>query len=111
MAGRPKGQPKTGGRKKGTRNKVTVALKEAILEAGNKAGGREGLVGYLHTLAVNNSSAFAGLLGRVLPLTVADDKNNSLNMNAAVTHVFYTRESKPGSTEEDLSPIQMPKTV
>src|SRR5262245_43331181 len=100
MAGRKKGHPKTGGRQKGTPNKLTVALKDAILQAANEAGGKEGLVGYLTTQAVSQPSSFLALLGRVLPLTVAGDKNSPLNMNGGVTeHVFYTRESKPGSTE------------
>ncbi len=43
-----KGRSKSGGRKAGTPNKVTSALKEAILEAAEVAGGNEGLVGYLH---------------------------------------------------------------
>ena len=30
MAGRPKGTPKTGGRKKGSRNKATAPVREAI---------------------------------------------------------------------------------
>ena len=66
-----------GGRKKGTPNKVpavaVVALKEAILAAGEAAGGKEGMVGYLKTLALTNSSAYASLLGKVLPATLATD--------------------------------------
>jgi hypothetical protein len=110
MAGRPKGLPKTGGRKKGTPNKLTVALKEAILEARNNAGGEEGLVGYLTAQAVSKPSSFLALLGRLLPLTAAGDKSNPLNMNAGVTHVYYTRESAPG-VKEDPAPVRMPKTV
>jgi hypothetical protein len=110
MAGRPKGLPKTGGRKKGARNKLTVALKDAILEAGNNAGGEEGLVGYLTAQAVSKPSSFLALLGRLLPLTAAGDKSNPLNMNAGVTHVYYTRESAPG-VKEDPAPVRMPKTV
>ena len=34
MVGRPKGLPKTGGRKKGTRNKLTVAREAAFAESG-----------------------------------------------------------------------------
>jgi hypothetical protein len=66
---RPK-KPKTGGRKKGVPNKTTTALKEAILAAAEAAGGEFGMVGYLHRLANVNSSAFASLLGKVLPMTV-----------------------------------------
>jgi hypothetical protein len=56
-----------GGRPKGSLNKTTLALKEAILAALDKVGGPD----YLATLAIENSSAFAGLLGKVLPSTLA----------------------------------------
>jgi hypothetical protein len=42
-------------------------LKAAILGALEAAGGEEGSVGYLRRLAIENSSAFASLLGKVLP--------------------------------------------
>ena len=63
-------QPAKRGRKPGTPNKITKALKDAILEAAEQAGGPEGMVGYLKKLAVINSSAFAALLGKVLPSTI-----------------------------------------
>jgi hypothetical protein len=62
------------GRPKGSLNKTTVALKEAILAAGEEAGNEMdggGLTSYLKTLARENSSAYAGLLGKVLPSTLA----------------------------------------
>ena len=58
---------KTGGRKKGTPNKTTALLKDAILEAAEQAGDKEGLVGYLKTQADKNPGPFMALLGRVLP--------------------------------------------
>jgi hypothetical protein len=61
------------GRPKGSLNKVTVALKEAILAAGEEVGNEldgNGLTSYLKTLARENSSAYAGLLGKVLPSTL-----------------------------------------
>lgn len=68
MAGRPKGLPKTGGRKAGTPNKQTALLKDAILQAARDAGGQEGLVGYLTEQARENPTAFLTLLGKVLPM-------------------------------------------
>jgi hypothetical protein len=76
MAGRPKGTPKTGGRKKGTPNKISSALKEAILEAAEQAGGEDGIVGYLVVQALANPAAFMSLLGKVLPMTIADAEQN-----------------------------------
>jgi hypothetical protein len=36
------------------------------------------MVGYLTTLAKDNGSAFAALLGKVLPLQVAGDQDNPI---------------------------------
>ena len=76
MVGRPKGTPKTGGRKKGTPNKISSALKDAILEAAEQAGGEDGIVGYLVVQAHANPTAFMSLLGKVLPMTIADTVQN-----------------------------------
>ena len=75
---------KTGGRQKGTPNKTTAALKDAILEAveGALPGGK---VGYLKWLAKNNSSAFASLLGKVLPTTLAGDPVNPIHHEVDLT--------------------------
>jgi hypothetical protein len=77
-------QPGNAGRRPGTQNKFTRALKDAILEAGELAGGEGddnnpgGMVGYLKTLAEDNPAVFGSLLGRVLPLQIAGDKDNPL---------------------------------
>lgn len=60
------GNPKTGGRKKGTPNKVNAALKEMILTALDESGGTE----YLKCQAASNPTAFLSLVGKVLPMTV-----------------------------------------
>lgn len=70
-----KGQ-KTGGRQKGTPNKVNAALKEAILLAAENAGGKDGLVGYLTHQANEQPVAFMTLLGKVLPMTIQGDADN-----------------------------------
>jgi len=64
------------GRPKGSLNKTTTQLKEAILSALEAAGGKEGSVGYLTRLAVENSSAFAPLLGKVLPTTLSTPESD-----------------------------------
>jgi len=51
------------GRKKGSQNKVTKALKDMILGALDKAGGED----YLQRQAQENPNAFLGLIGKVLP--------------------------------------------
>jgi hypothetical protein len=64
------------GRPKGSQNRITVALKEAILAAGEAAGGEGGLTAYLTRLAVENSSAYAGLLAKILPSTLAASESD-----------------------------------
>lgn len=62
------------GRPKGAQNKTTTLLKDAILQAAEQAGGKDGLVGYLATQAKANPGPFMTLLGKVLPtqMTGAD---------------------------------------
>lgn len=64
------------GRAKGSRNKTTTMLKEAILRAASDAGGDEGLVGYLTAQATENPGPFLALLGKVLPLQVNGSGEN-----------------------------------
>lgn len=91
----PKLGPNTGnagkGRPKGSVNKTTALLKDAILMAAQKAGanenGEDGLVYYLQTQATNNPGPFMALLGKVLPMTVAGDPNAPLIGGITVTIV------------------------
>jgi hypothetical protein len=52
---------------RGTPNKISGALKEAILKAAEKASGERGTVGYLVVQAHANPAAFMSLLAKVLP--------------------------------------------
>lgn len=70
---------KTGGRKKGTPNKTTALLKDAILQAATNAGGGD-LTSYLQVQALENPGPFMALLGKVLPMTVAGDNENPLQV-------------------------------
>jgi hypothetical protein len=58
------------GRAKGTPNKTTALLKDAILKAADGAGGKDGLVGYLQAQAKANPGPFMALLGKVLPMQI-----------------------------------------
>ena len=69
MAGRPKGLPKTGGRQKGTPNRVTSAVRDAILAAFQKVGGED----YLVKVAREDPRTFCTLLARILPRDVSID--------------------------------------
>jgi hypothetical protein len=80
---------KTGGRKKGTPNKTTALLKDAILKAAENAGGQQGLVGYLQTQAVVNPQSFLPLLGKVLPMQVTGENGGAIGV------VFQTVYERP----------------
>lgn len=79
------------GRPKGSQNKTTALLKDAILQAAEQAGGPEGLVGYLTLQAAENPAAFMTLLGKVLPLQIQGDPD------APLVHVIERRIVKAGN--------------
>ena len=58
------------GRKPGIPNKANGLLRDAIIQAAEEAGGKEGIVGYLTQQAKKHPAAFLALIGRVLPLQV-----------------------------------------
>ena len=62
------------GRPKGSTNKATKALKDMILTALDEAGG----VDYLVQQSEDNPTAFLSLVGKVLPTTLAGDKDNPI---------------------------------
>ena len=70
--------PVSPGRPKGSVNKTTALLKDAILKAAEAAGGKEGMIGYLELQAKMNPGPFLRLLGKVLPLQIAGDPDNPL---------------------------------
>jgi hypothetical protein len=74
-----KGKPGPG-RPKGVVNKTTGLLKDAILKAAEKAGGKDGLVGYLQTQAKDNPQSFLPLLGKVLPMQVTGADGDALQI-------------------------------
>lgn len=73
-----KGQ-KTGGRRKGTPNKLTGELKDLILQALSEAGGVE----YLKARALDTPGPFLALVGKVLPLQVTGESGQAIPMSIA----------------------------
>jgi hypothetical protein len=74
-----------GGRQKGTPNKTTALLKDAILLAAQKAGGdtETGLVDYLTVQASENPGPFMSLLGKVLPMQIAGDPDAPISISVS----------------------------
>lgn len=67
------------GRAKGTPNKTTALLKDAILKAATNAGGGD-MVEYLTKQATENPGPFMSLLGKVLPTQIAGDPDAPLKV-------------------------------
>lgn len=94
---------KTGGRSKGTPNKTTALLKDAIMQAAELAGGKEGLVGYLKAQATENPGPFMSLLGKVLPLQINASVNHRATLTDAELESIATA-SRAGAIEAQESP-------
>lgn len=77
---------KTGGRSRGTPNKLTGELKDMILQALSKSGG----VRYLTMCATDHPAAFLTLVGKVLPLQVTGKDGKDLIPAGGVA--FIVRE-------------------
>lgn len=77
------------GRQKGSSNKNTALLKDAILMAADAAH-PEGMVGYLTQQAASNPAAFMTLLGKVLPTQIAGDPDNPLNLVSEIKVRFVS---------------------
>lgn len=71
---RARGAPKSGGRRKGTPNRLTADVKQMVVDALNGVGG----VKYLMAQAAANPAAFMVLVGKVLPLQVQGDRDTPL---------------------------------
>jgi hypothetical protein len=80
------------GRPKGVRNKTTTVLKDAILLAAEKAGGKAGVIGYLTEQAKENPPAFMALMGKVIPLQVTGKDDGPIQMNATISPASKVRE-------------------
>lgn len=85
---------KTGGRSKGTPNKTTAMLKEAILGAATNTGsdgrGKDGLMGYCGFLAKEEPKAFAALLGKVLPMQITGEDGDAIKTVTRIELVALT---------------------
>ena len=92
------GQPKRGGRQKGTTNKNTTLLKDAILEAAALAG-RGSLTLYLVEQAKAQPAAFLTLLGKVLAVA-ADRRQGTIRQSSAASSHIIVDPKRPDGVDE-----------
>ncbi|KKN77982.1 hypothetical protein LCGC14_0355470 [marine sediment metagenome] len=99
------GHINTGGRPKGSLNKTTAMLREAIIMAAQAAGDslaekgkkKEGIAAYLKDQAVKNPTAFMTLLGKVLPPPLPEGLTGFL----PVSFVAYMHGAKEEADAQD----------
>ena len=77
--GQKREMPVSPGRPKGVPNKTTALLKYAILKAAADAGNGD-MAAYLKKQAIDNPGPFMSLLGKVLPMQIAGDADNPLQL-------------------------------
>lgn len=77
-------RPKTGGRQKGTPNKVTCAAKEAIAIAAEQLGGAERLVAWAKEDPLNERTFWTNIYPKLIPLQLAGDESAPLILR--ITH-------------------------
>lgn len=78
---RPKGQPKLGGRQKGTPNKVTAAAKDAIAQAASDLGGGKRIVEWARSDPKNEAAFWTTIYPKLIPVQVGGDPDNPLELN------------------------------
>lgn len=71
---------KTGGRVKGTPNKITAAAKDVISGAAQELGGQTRLVAWAKEDPANERVFWGSIYPKMLPLTVAGDKDAPLGL-------------------------------
>lgn len=81
--GRPKGTAKTGGRQKGTPNKTTATVKEALQSVYAKRGGDDALLRW----ADENTTEFYKLWGRMLPQEVSGPDGGPMEFAGIVRRI------------------------
>jgi hypothetical protein len=79
-----KGHKKTGGRTKGTPNRLTAEIKETIIQAFTELGadghGKDGLKGFIKRIGREDLKTSGMLLRAVLPMQINTSINTSVNV-------------------------------
>ena len=87
---RPKGQPKLGGRKKGTENKTTATLKQMIIAAMDEVGGKD----YLVKISESDPKAFLAFVGKIIPTEIQADIKEVIDSTDEEKLAEYNRLKK-----------------
>jgi hypothetical protein len=96
MAARPKKGERFGGRQKGTENKFSRDVKEAIITAAelSKRSKGKGLIGYITYLADEQQALYVSLLGRLIPLQA------KVTADVNVEHTIKAKDERQMTPQE-----------
>lgn len=92
--GRPKGLPKTGGRVKGTPNKLTRTALEAISFAAEELGGGERLVEWVKESKDNEKVFWGSVYPKLLPLQLTGANGGPIQGDISLTVSFKSPINK-----------------
>lgn len=84
---------KTGGRVKGTPNKTTAMVKDAIALAAEQLGGTDRLVEWVKEDPLNERAFWKDIYPKLLPLQVANADDEEFKVSQIVRRVVDPRES------------------
>lgn len=90
-----KGHKKVGGRQKGTKNKITNDLRQAIINALDTAGGEKWFV----ALAKSDKKSFAQLVGRCVPTRHVGDDDGPIK-------IMHMTDKLEGMTDAQLEELK-----
>jgi len=98
------GARKGAGRPKGVPNKITTDLRQAVINAYDKAGGEE----YLAGLARDEPKTFATLMAKVIP---SENINRNYDMSAIQGRLNAARERAANANKARSKDAKQEKTI
>jgi hypothetical protein len=85
--GPKKGTPRTGGRQKGTPNKLTTLAKDAIAQAAEGLGGTNRLIAWAKSDDQNERVFWGQIYTKLLPLQLTGENGTAIQHEHKVTRV------------------------
>jgi hypothetical protein len=85
---------KTGGRRKGVPNKLTTGAKEVIAQVAENIGGVARMTKWVRESRENERAFWTSIYTKLLPLQVAGDKDNPLELVHCIERIIVRPEER-----------------